>query len=239
MTLNLKNEIRKSKTNKRTTLELKKYLLTLTSNELINHYGENYSDRCLQASLGIKYLLACLGIKSHLVTGAACIPTASKLHHDIGWQGFWDQDHHHWLVNDLGELVDLTIHQVNLHPRSANTQRYDPPPIWWNNCSNVPAIIKYLPQTTYNFRQTFTLEEPQENEKMIAFLESIKSENSRFLKKYSDSKFEKVLCSVSNLAEWETEEDSWTKGMRYYNDNFVPLPHWIIMREQELLQSST
>lgn len=235
MTFNLKKEIKISKANKRTSLELKKYFLTLTSIKLINHYGENYSDRCLQASLGIKYLLACSGIRSYLVTGSVCIPNASMSPREIGWQGFWGQDHHYWLLNEFGELIDLAIHQVNLHPRSLRTNRHDPHPIWWNNCRYLPSFIKYLPLKAYKIRQTFHLEEPLENEKMVTFLESIKRENIQFPKNYTAPKFEKVLSNMDNLIEWDNQDDPWTNSMRLFNDNPLPLPSWIIQRERELL----
>lgn len=237
MAFNLKLEIKNAKKYKRTSIELKKYFLTLTHNVLIKHYGENYSDKCLQSSLAIKYLLACSGIKSVLVLGAVCMPVSSRQFGDFGWQGFWDQNHHHWIVNEYGEMIDLTIHQINRHPQSMNINRYDPPPVWWNNYGNQLSIIKYLPETTFRRSDEINLIEPEEQERLSAFLEDIKREHARFQARYIAASFDKVLCAVSNLTDWTNQSHPWAKGLLYYNDNFLALPEWIENREQAILQS--
>ncbi|MFA6238137.1 MAG: hypothetical protein WC635_12460 [Bacteriovorax sp.] len=233
-TFNLKKEIRTSKKNKRTTLELKKYFFTLTSSLLSNHYGENYSDRCLQASLGIKYLLSCAGIESFLVQGALCIPVIRKEHFEFGWQGFWDQDHHFWLITEFGEHIDLTIHQANIHPAFTGSKQHTPTPIWWNNFSNMPSVLKYLNLTIYPAKQSVELQEKEENEALQSFLANIKSKNTKFQREYTQSSFEKILSTSEDMILWENQKDPWLMGLRIYNDNPIEFPNWIVEKEAEL-----
>lgn len=215
---------------------LRKYLFSLTHELLKKHYNENYSDRCLQSSMIIRSMLSDFGIASFLVEGALCSPIVSKRADDIGWQGFWDKDHHYWLITEFGELIDLTIHQINRHQQSRNIERHDPPPIWWDDCGYLIKVIKYLPQMVVKPNDSCTLPDYIEQEKINNILNNLKIENNTFYQKYTAPTFTKILCNTSDLERWGNEQDPWTNGLAFYYDHNVDLPPWIQNREHELLK---
>ena len=112
----LKRQVARSRAQGRTNSLLRRLIYDVVVRSLQAHYGDNYSDRCLQASDGVRQLLQSLGINSGLVHGAACF---SQVYAGppvvVSWGGFWEKDHHVWLMTELNELVDITVSQLHLH----------------------------------------------------------------------------------------------------------------------------
>jgi hypothetical protein len=61
---------------------------------------------------------------------------------------FWDKDHHYWLVSQFGDIIDLTISQLHLHPQKKREDQIPLLPIWWSPLDQLPPLFRYL-QNTY------------------------------------------------------------------------------------------
>ena len=137
----------KAQNERRTSGFLRRLCFTVVENVLMQHYCDSYSMRCLQASLAISSILKKVGIKSQPYIGEVCVPQVF-LDNKIApkWNGFWGDDHHVWLMTEFGELVDLTIKYLHLHPVAKGNSQLEMPAIWWSETSRLPNVIKYLPQ---------------------------------------------------------------------------------------------
>jgi hypothetical protein len=143
----LQKQIQKSRREGRTSPFLRRLVFSVVDQALHEHYGADYPQKCLQSSVGIQLVLGKLGIESKLWMGAACFAQAYRNSPGkTGWAGFWDRDHHVWLVTEFAELVDLTISELHLQPLSRSGDAEPIPPLWWNEISEWPWIIRYLPE---------------------------------------------------------------------------------------------
>lgn len=238
-TLQVQKELRRVKANKKCTEELRRYVLSVTTDALVRNFGSNYSDKCLQASLGIQFVLKQFGIASTLVEGALCIPTAALERSNSIWQGFWNDHHHYWLVTEFGELVDLSINQINMHPATGTGDRADPPAFWFHDVSYLPAIFKYLPSNVIRNDAETSLEDKSDNDLLQKYLADLKSSLSLDNKILYRPKIERVLTSTDDLTSWHRNGDKWAQICWQYNVNEVPLPTWIVNRENELMKLFT
>lgn len=144
----LRREIVESKKNKRTTVGLRRFVVGLVDRVLREHYGENYSIRCFQTSLAAKAVHEAMGLKCKVWSGHVCVSRVTVIGGvpQLGWAGFWDQDHHAWAYNEYRELVDISIGQLHLHPASGLGADLPVPPIWWDQIEIWPPILTYMPQ---------------------------------------------------------------------------------------------
>lgn len=98
----LDKDVIESKGNKSSGKVLQNFIFSVVEEALISVYEENYSIRCLQSSLGIQRTLNKFGINSKIQVGACCFPIVSGINpYQISWGGFWDKDHHVWLISDF------------------------------------------------------------------------------------------------------------------------------------------
>lgn len=238
-TLQVEKELRRVKANKKCTSEFQRYILSLTASALEKTYGSNFSDQCLQSSLGIQMALKHYGITSTLIEGALCIPTASLERSNSVWQGFWNNHHHYWLVTEFDELIDLTISQINSHPATGKERRADPPAFWFHDVSYLPAIFKYLPSDVIPHEAETFLEDKSDNELLQQYLAVLKSTLSLNNKILYHPRVETILNSTDDLTSWHKKGDKWSQICWQYNVNEIPLPAWIVNRENELLKLFT
>ncbi len=119
---------------RRTTPFLRRLCLGVADKALRIHYGDNYSDKCLQATLAVFAVLQRVGLKAEVIIGEVCTVETR----DIGdgryaakWSGFWGEHHHHWCLTEFGEIADLSISQLSLHAKCSEDGWRSPPPVWW------------------------------------------------------------------------------------------------------------
>jgi hypothetical protein len=143
----LEAELETSRTARATSRFLKVLTFQIVKRALTEHFGENYSYCCLQSSVAIKQVLENFGIKSSLIMGGVCLPVVSKgVKFKSGWHGFWGEHHHFWVITEFDEIVDLTIAQINLHPKSPGPDYVDPYPVWTNDARFYSNVFMYMPK---------------------------------------------------------------------------------------------
>lgn len=226
-TIDLKKELHRTKINKSCSKELQSYVISTISHFLKKHYSENYSDRCLQASIGIHRMLTYFGISSVLIEGALCVPKVTN-GHSLHWQGFWDHHHHYWLYTEHFETIDLTISQIGIHHAFTGTSA-SPPPIWWTDKRGMPDILTYLPLEQISLQDRTALPEDSENELINDFLNDIESVLSVEKKNY-EVVFKHILNDTYDLAEGFKRDDPWFIQCATHNSYNPPLPKWISER---------
>ncbi|MEZ8402563.1 hypothetical protein AB4242_11550 [Vibrio splendidus] len=225
----------KAQNEQRTPDFLRRLCFTVVESVLRQHYSDSYSMRCLQASLAISSILKRLGIKSQTFVGEVCVSQVfcdSKL--APNWNGFWGDDHHVWLMTEFGELVDLTIKYLHLHPVTKGNSQLEMPAIWWSDVSRWPHVIKYLPQGAISVKLP--------NEEMIdldVFLTKVDQELSQFLKSNSVQQvvFSPVLHGPESMNDLYSQGNPWLVRSAELQDGKLPYPQKVLERERELLAS--
>lgn len=188
--------------------------------------------RCFQCSAAIAMLLSDLGIRSGMVAGAFCIAEVFENPRNLRWGGFWDHDHHVWAMTELGEIIDLSIGQLHLHPRSSRDDALPTPPIWWSNAGMMPPIFRYLPDTVVH-----ALGDPVEAADLEEFRAAARSEFDRVLQTVdvADVVFGPVLDGMETLQAMKDVGDAWATKTFEVQRYGLPLPPWISERERELM----
>lgn len=226
-----KTEVASSKTKRRTTHKLRRFVFDFVDKALRNEYGANYSIRCFQGSMAIQACLEFLGIKSAIWSGAVCMTkvTIADNQPKFGWSGFWGEDTHVWNFTEFSETVDLTISHLHLHPRSS-TLDLPIPPIWWDDMSRVPGIMMYL--SNAQPVQDFSSEETLETEKFIrAFREKL----ARRCEKPIDIGYKgAILFGPESLQQLMVEQHPWVSISRLAQD--APKPPWVQQKMDEKMQ---
>lgn len=234
------NEVMISRNNKSTSIFLKRFILSIIEEALIDVYEENYSTRCLQSSLGIQKLLNEFGIVSKLFEGSCCFPNVKGENpYDFFWGGFWDNDHHIWLQSEFFEIIDFTITKLNQHPKSINNQNvHSIPVIWWSPADLTPSIFKYLPRKL-NVQVTIDLrgKEKEDLENFLTRVQEIKnerlSENQKNYSLYQDE----ILENPESLDQLFRKGNHWLRGSFVVQQKNIAFPEWIIKKEQELMEN--
>lgn len=235
--INFKKEVHKTKASKKTTTELKQYIFSLVNTQLVAHYGTNYSDRCLQACLGIARVLNHYGIKSTLLEGSVCIPRLGG-HGDFGWHGFWGDHHHYWLITEFQELIDLSVHQINIHSAFKGNPLISPPPIWWSKISTMPDFLVYLPLEGFGTATDVQLENIEENQQLQIYLTSI--QESLEDKPYAlyDNRFQHILTGHEDLLDKIKLKDEWATGCLNHSFLNPDLPQWFEEKIEEKIKNT-
>jgi hypothetical protein len=231
----LQKQVQKSRRERRTSSFLRRLVFSVVDQTLHDHYGGDYPQKCLQSSVGIQLVLGKFGIESKLWMGAACFAQAYRNSPGkTGWAGFWDRDHHVWLVTEFAELVDLTISELHLHPLSRSGDAEPIPPLWWDDISWWPGTIMYLPEGVV--APVFQFETREEMEDLDRFKALVLAT----LERYTAER------SVENVAfgpvlEGEHSLDTlYDQGHPYLVKTFVvhqsrtPFPPWVRQRMAEL-----
>lgn len=229
-------QVEKSKSAKFTSPFLRTLIFQIVDSALTEHYGKNYSTCCLQSSAAINQLLKRFGISSRIITGAFCTIEVYKQKNKIGWEwgGFWDKDHHIFVISENSDLIDLTISQLHLHPQS-NKKKYLPIlPIWWSPISKWPPLIKYIPEKTVEIE----LSEAEMND-LHLFLDKVNKLADSYLlnKEVEDIRFVPFLSGIESLNKYTLEGNEWLKWAKEIIIKGVAFPEWIIKKEYELLNS--
>lgn len=212
---------------------LRKYIFRVTETSLVSVYNSNYSTLCLQSSYIIKAFLNNIGIKSTIFLGSLCVMKVSVDDPPIiGWTGFWDQEHHVWLITEFDEIVDLTISHLHLHPSTSGKGDEPIPPVWWNPIDVWPSIIKYLPEGPIQI---------QLEEKEMRLLEKLKDSlgssiefvNQNF--SLDNNLFDDILFGPSSLDLLTSKGNSWLKKCLQIQNIHIQVPDWISNKENELI----
>lgn len=234
---NILSEIKKSKDEKSVTDFLKRFILSIVELALMDVYGDNYSTRCLQSSIGIKKLLEDFGINSKLIEGACCFSNIKGSNpYMCSWAGFWDKDHHIWLITEFFEIVDFTISKLNQHPSFVHNENVQSIPVlWWSPADLTPPIFKYVPRNLNTIVNVELFGE--EMEELNRFLdkvdeikvEKLKTDNYDFI--YQNG----ILEGPESLNTFILKGNHWACGSLIIQQKNISFPNWIIEKDQELL----
>lgn len=223
--MNAAREIHRSRVNKKASNELKNFVLSCTHMFLVKHYGVNYSDRCLQSSLGINRILRHFGFNSILLEGGFCMPRTSFERKELGWQGFWGEDHHYWILTEFKEIIDLSISLSAQHPAFKNNEPYSPPPIWWQEKRGVPDFMIYLSTQSYGLNGIFELQDPSDNLIMQHYLKDIEDFLNSSQLTYT-SNFDYIFSDMSDFNSGLKRKDPWFLNCSFHSSIDLPIPKW-------------
>ncbi len=147
---------------------VRKLIFDALERALLEHYGENYSNRCIQSAAAVVRLLQRCGIDSILVRGEACF--GQVLGPRLAWAQFGGEPDrfHFWSMTRFGELIDFTVHQHHLAP-GVEPGGVPCPALWWNDAGHMPAAFCYLPGPTRG-RIAVNLADPEEQAHFQRFL---------------------------------------------------------------------
>lgn len=232
----LKDEINISLNEKSCTPFLKYFVFGLIGKCLFKIYGQESSIKCLQSSISIQLILEKLGIKSRIYLGSCCFGMTEKNTRTFRWGGFWDGDHHLWLVSEFKELIDFTISLLHLHPSNVSTNGFDEiPPLWWTPIEIAIPIFRYLP-TDLNVIVEEKLEgvEKLKLDKLKKLVEeelnlSLQSDNLEMYDKY-------ILENPDILNRLIEMGNPWLNGCLTVVEREIPMPDWVLQKEIELNQ---
>ncbi|MFT3684396.1 MAG: hypothetical protein QM783_05615 [Phycisphaerales bacterium] len=185
---------------------------------------------CLQLSIVLQSLLARWGIASRIFGGSMCCIHSNAAGTAFGWGGFWDKDHHVWLVTEFGELVDYSIRYCHLHPGRSRDDYLAIPPLWFK--SPLPTIFWYVPEGVLGGTELPAEEQSQ--------LDALPAEAGRIANilldtlEATDLGTNNILFGIHSLDEFWKRRDPWTLAA----NRLVPLlgrpPDWMLNRAKEL-----
>ncbi len=229
----LKRQAEKSLRERRTSPFLRRLVFQVVDAAARAHYADAYPTKCFQCSAAIATLLTGYGIRSRLMAGAVCIAEASDGELPR-WSGFWDQDHHVWLMTGYGELVDLSIGVLNRHPASLRGNGLANPPLWWSDPGTWPQIIRYLPDM-----EVHGLGEPSEQADLERFQGRATSDMKALVATATveSVSFGPILDGLTTLEALTRSGNAWARHAYGIQQQHVPLPPWICRREEELMEA--
>lgn len=229
----LKRQSEKSLQEKRTSPFLRRLVFQVVDAAARGHYADAYPTKCFQCSAAIATLLDGFGIRSRMMAGAVCIAETSEGEMPR-WGGFWDQDHHVWLMTGFGELVDLSIGVLHRHPASSRADGHPNPPLWWTDPGVWPPIIRYLPDT-----EVHRLADPAERADLDRFrsraiddLGALTADGT-----VEDISFGPILDGMATLDGLTQAGNPWARRAYAIQRHRVPHPPWIRRREEELMEA--
>jgi hypothetical protein len=231
----LQKQVQKSRRERRTTQFLRRFVFSVVDQALHEHYGKDYPEKCLQSSAAIQSVLSKLGIESKLWTGAACLAQAYKTAPEqTGWGGFWDRDHHVWLVTEFMELVDLTISELHLHPASSRRDAEPIPPLWWDEIAEWPRTIRYLPEAPV--APVFQFEEREDTEDMERFKALVLTTMERYMagRRVEDVAFGPMLEGERSLNSLHSLGHPYVVKTFIVQQLNIPFPPWVQRRMDEI-----
>lgn len=221
----LRAELEVSRAARATSRFLKVLTFQIVKRALIERFGENYSYCCLQSSVAIKQVLENFGIKSSLIMGGVCLPLVSKgVEFKSGWNGFWDQHHHFWIITEFDEIVDLTIAQINLHPDALGPDCVDPYPVWTSDSKIYSNVFLYLPKVP-------GWDGPVDRQFLLSVqghTDSYVANPSRYLE--ADMIILEGIKTFNDLF----PRDEWARKTRQALEDRDPLPSWVAKEIQRL-----
>lgn len=187
--------------------------------------------KCLQASAAIRRVLDLIGIRSTLWCGAVCFAEVFDSGSDFAWGGFWDRDHHVWLVTEFGEYVDLSISQMHKHPGSRRSDGIPVPAVWWDDISRWPSVITYLPDSPIGIGL-----EGGDAVDLARFLDLVQQAFHDLVTRSEvhSVKFGPLLTGPDGLNELHAKGLPWAVRAYEFEVRNVHRPSWIVDRQAEL-----
>ncbi|SFR37995.1 hypothetical protein SAMN04488073_0110 [Marinobacter gudaonensis] len=229
----IKKQIEKSKRERRTSDFLRRLIFFVVEKSLIEHYGDDYSMKCLQSSVVISKILNDLGIKSREFVGAVCVSQVFKDSTRLpSWNGFWGEDHHAWTITEYGEVVDLTISALHAHPMSKEYNQVPMPPVWWGDTEHWPQILRYLPEGAVK------LDLPENDaEDLEEFTARVLKELEQTLhnKSVDEVEYSPILHGIDALNKLHESGHPWLRGSYVLQEANIPHPPWVAERERQLM----
>jgi hypothetical protein len=186
----------------------------------------------LQSSIATNLLLAELGIKSRSFVGEVCV--AQVFENDSShpnWNGFWGDDHHIWSCNEFGEVIDLTIKYLHLHPVTKTDGQLPMPAIWWEDNVQWPAVMRYLQQGA-----VFVDLAKVEMDDLESFENLIIASYNEFLQNHTvqDVAFHPIIYGKDSMNQLYNEGNLWLQKSIVFQDRAIPFPQRIQKRLAEL-----
>jgi len=214
---------------------LRRLVFFVVDSALREFYSETYSMKCLQSSVAIRLILKEYGIKSREFAGALCVSQVYNREDKIpNWNGFWGEDHHVWLTTEYGELVDLTINYLHLHPLSKDKIQIEVPAVWWSDMEVWPRILKYLPDAPINIM--LPDEDAKDLEEFKLFV--LKKYNQVVRKKsVSEIDYGPFLHGIESFNQMHIDGNPWLRRSYIFEEMDIPHPSWIQKREAELIRN--
>lgn len=228
-------QIAKSKNEKRTSSFIRKFVFKTVDMALREHYGKNYSDKCLQSSAGIKELLSFFKIKSELFTGSLCVLEVFEKDNSIGygWGGFYGNEYHIFAGSEYYDLIDLTISQLHLHPNSRLKGEYQIPAFWWTPIDEWPSIIIYLSDGPIK------IELPEDDMKdYSSYIEKVNEVKERLINSSTieEIDFSPIIFGKDSLEYLTKMGEPWLVMCSKVAKMNIKFPDVVIKKEQELIK---
>lgn len=210
---------------------LRSLVLSLVDQVAQEHYGDQYPLKCLQTAAGIQHVLAAIGIQSRLWCGAVCFAEAFEDVPNISWGGFWDQDHHIWVITEFKEYVDLSISQLHRHPRSRRADGIPIPAVWWDDITLWPPVIRYLPDSSVGIGL-----KGEDAVDLTRFLQRAEQAFRGLLTqgRVDSIKFGPLLAGPNSMNDLYAQGLPWAVRSYFIQEHSIPFPAWIADREGEL-----
>lgn len=192
--------------------------------------------KCLQTAAAAQTLLEISGIKSDLWMGAVCFAEAFEQPGVVTWAGFWNHDHHVWLLTEFRELADLSIAQMHMHPNRNRDDGIPVLPIWWDDIEEWPSVIRYLPDGLVKIGFV----DPADIADLTNFLAKVcnRFDETLRLGSVSNVNFGPILANVKMMEILYEQNHPWLVRAIDFSERGVPFPLWIRKREAELTAAS-
>ena len=231
----LKKQIDKAKEKGKTPKFLRRLTFLVVDRALKKQYSETYSMKCLQSSLALSMVLDKFAIRSKPIVGGVCVAQVyDNNENPPSWNGFWGDDHHVWVCSEFGEVVDLTIGYLHLHPTFKAKAQLPMPALWWEDTIDWPCIIRYLPQGPIKLMLS-----DEEMRDLSTFKKNVSIELDTVLNANSvqEIEFHPILHGASSMNELHAKGDPWLRASLIFQELNLPYPILVQERIDELMRN--
>lgn len=232
MPATLRDEAARSIRERRTSEVVRCAVVGAVHSALVERYDGDFSERCLQASFAIRRTLEVLGIRATPWAGDLCVvETFWNPPPEWSWGGFWDQDHHVYVVTEFVELVDLSICQLHRHGARRRPDGHAPPMVWWDDVTTPAPVLRHLPRARINHGLVGA--EAEDLSELLQAVEGLVNPDA--LATDMPSYPGPVVSSVHDIARLAEGGDPWAIGAftAAAHPDFA-FPPWIQERDKEL-----
>lgn len=213
---------------------LKLLAMDIVHRAMVECYGDNYSIRCMECTMGFKSIFTKWGIDGFIVMGALCIPNIEPRMDLLTatWAGFWGKDHHFWAMTRFHEFVDLGMSQNHLHPVSLLRSPLQPPAVWFSVTKPFPHFIRLMP-----FALMGEARSSDEQPRMEVYLRRVDELlDQAMIKTYQPGDIvftgAPFATSIDDLNRLANAGDPWCSRAHLFQD--IPQPEWVAARIKEL-----
>lgn len=243
--LDVEEEAKLSLDKRVTTLNLRDYIFSVVDETNLEIFGDKSSFKCAQTALATAFLLSKFGIESVYILGSVCVPKISVNLSTMSWHGFWNNDHHYWIMTKFGEIVDLSVAYLHRHPVQ-KTSILEMPPVWIDTNQGVPTCFKYFNSECFNVdysqgRPVITFLEDNDKTATLSPEQELAEYWAALEQNFMKTEKTYVSRFPCHITEGMTENDLHTSTSAYLNlipkflDENIESPRWIIEREAELM----